>query len=218
MNKKLIWVIGSSLLVIIFLLWFVNKRNNEKQLNLDLAVRFDRTMEACYPFLSKIAESSYYKTDFIEKNAIYAYNNYPYDFVASFKQLNLKSWDSDGGKNVSYWLSKYSFFTACASYGHIEGHGNLREKEYEAFQKLIYASSCPNNIYEIDYDSLIYQCKLNKLRISEAMKDIDKYRNTKYDVDSWRWVDPLQYSYIYDRYYKNINWPFNLFKICTINK
>ncbi len=62
------------------------------------------------------------------------------------------------------------------------------------------------------------QCKLNKLRISEAMKDIDKYRNTKYDVDSWRWVDPLQYSYIYDRYYKNINWPFNLFKICTINK
>lgn len=213
MNMKKKVLILVSLITIIclalLLLWVTNNNKNEKQLNEDLSVRFDETMSQTFPFLENVARALYYKVDILEQNATFAHDYYPNDYIEAFRQLNIQSSNTEQGAFRDYWLRQYSLFLASAAYGHLEGAGELRKNECRAFMKLLYAYQNPRGALDMDYDSLLYECKDVKVAIQESLRDLEKYRSNSTDVNSWRYVDPLKYQNIFDRYYKNRNWPFN---------
>lgn len=211
MRKKAL-IISSVIITIcltLFILWKTNNSKNERQLNDDLAVRFDETMLQTYPFLENIARALYYKVDILEQNATYAHNYYPLDYTEAFRQLNILSSNTEQGAYRDYWLRQYSLFLVSAAYGHLEGAGDLRKNECRAFIKLHYAYQNPHGALDMDYDSLLYECREVKIAIQESLRDLAKYRTNSADVNSWRYVDPIKYQHIFDRYYKEKNWPFN---------
>lgn len=68
MKKIIIGIIALSI-VILFMMWFVNKQQNESQYAADLAVRFDETMKASYQMLAITTTALYIRADMWEQNA-----------------------------------------------------------------------------------------------------------------------------------------------------
>lgn len=212
MRRLIIIVLGLLIIVglSLYLLWSTNNANNERQLNEDLAERFDETMYITYPFLEKISEALYVRVDILEKNATYAHDNYPLDYKDAFRQLNIMSSDTEPGAFSEYWMKEYCDFFSSTAYGHLEGAGELRTKERSAFIKLYIAYSNPHGALDMDYDSLLQECKNIKIAIQESLRDLAKYRTTNKDINAWRYVQPMKYNHIFKRYYERKNWPFNI--------
>ncbi len=214
--KKRNLLIGFAIITIVstilFVLWSINNYQNEKQLNEDLAVRFDESMEATYPFLLKVSDALYMRTNMLENNATVAINT-PYDdYKETFRQLNSQYMDTENGHFMINWIMAFDAFYSSAVCGYLEGGGELRKKESKAFRKLLYAKENPSGALEMEYDSLIAECNKVKVALAESMRDLAKYNKPGTPLDASKDIDPSNYSYIFKRYYQRKNWPFNFRK------
>lgn len=211
MKKKVLFLLNFLTIICaaLFLLWVTNNINNEKQLNEDLSVRFDETMTQTFPLLEKVARAYYYNVNKLEQNATHAHDYYTSNYAEAFRQLNIQYSNTEQGAFSDYWLREYRMFSRSAAYSHLEHGGKLRNRECQAFLKLICAYDRTNGALDMDYDSLLYECQVAKLIILESINDLKKYHSVGTDVNSWRNISYEKYQNIFDRYYKNKNWPFN---------
>ena len=98
MNKRIrvLFIILLPILVL-FLMWSVNKYQNEKQLAEDLAERFDTTMKCSYQMLLVTLTALYNIAEVYEINAQKAYNYSPTDYKEVFRQLNIDYLNNESG-------------------------------------------------------------------------------------------------------------------------
>lgn len=213
MKKTRYIIIAIVLIVAISLLsmWAINNRNNERQYNEDIAIRFDESMVASYPLLTNVSNALYIRTNMLENNAKAAQSINPYDYEETFRQLNVQFGSTENGRFMSYWLMAYRQFMVSATYGYLERGGKLRENESRAFRKLLYAYYNPEDPLEMEYDSLISECNKVKVMIAESMRDLAKYHKPETAIDAWTKIDPMKYSHMHKRYQEQKNWPFNFF-------
>lgn len=213
MKKKLL-IISAIIVVVsigLFALWSINNAKNEKSLNEELSIVFDGTMEQTYPFIEKMAKALYVRVDILENNASYAHDYYPDDYKEAFRQLNIRSWDTELGVSCERWLRQYEMFYPSAVYGILEYGGSLRDSESRAFRKIMYAYNKPKGGLDADYDNFIDECRSVKISIIEGLRVLSKYKKDGVSIDSWKYIDSSQYSNIINRYYQRKNWPFKFF-------
>jgi len=192
--------------LILFLMWFINKQQNEKQYNEDLANRFDQGMLISAPLLSNVADAMILNIQQLEKNATIANHLGQYnDFHDSFIELNQQSLGTPESRFISSYQAQFRMFITSRTYGFLAHGGKLREKESQAFMQLVYEIS--EFIDEDwDYDSLMIVLGQRKEKVLEAQKMISAYPNTG-DIDAWRFPEFDDHQ-IFTRYYSRKNWPF----------
>lgn len=201
-------VLALILPICLLIIWSTNNYLNEKQLNEDLANRFDKTMTASLPLIRNLAQAAIIKANMFQKNATIAHNDYPYDYSKAFAYFNRKFSETEDGRYLDYWLHTHTLFITSVAYGHLERAGSLRAKESKAFLNIHFALWGPEDALEMDYESLISECEAIKKSVRAGIKELDKYHSLLMNQDSWTSIGPTPYRH-FQRYYKRKNWPFN---------
>ena len=207
-KKKIIAIVIILPIVVLFLMWFVNKQQNERQYAEDLAVRFDETMKASCPMLAITTTALYRRAEMWEQNATEAYKNYPHEYKEAFQYLNSQSSRTYQASRFFIDIETYKFFLSSASFDHLYHGGDLRKKESEAFCKILYAYQTPTDPLEIEYEELIAKLHKAKEALSESIEVLSKYKAGCGELNDWRHVSPMKYNYIFERYKSKKNWPF----------
>lgn len=208
-NKKNILTTSVILpFIVLFLMWFTNKQQNDRQYAEDLAVRFDETMRASYPMLAVTTTALYRRADMWEQNATEAYENYPHEYKEAFKYLNSQSFNTYQGQFIIRDIEVYHFFLSSVGFDYLYHGGDLRKKESQAFAKILYAYQNPHDPLEMEYEELIDMLHEVKEALSESIKGLGKYKAECGDYDDWQNVDPMKYRHIHERYNSQKNWPF----------
>lgn len=209
MKKKIIIPIVIILpIVVLFLMWFVNKQQNERQYAEDLAVRFDDAMNASYKMLVLANEAYYQRADIWEHNATEAYKYYSREYQEAFAEMNRQAFNTYKGLSITRAISTYEFFLSSAACSFLYKGGDLRENEMRAFGQILYAKQNPRDPLEMEYEELIETLHKVKNALSESMVALSKYKETSGNIDDWRNVSPMKYQYIHERYRSKKNWPF----------
>lgn len=210
--------IGTGVVMIVaislFLMWAINRHNNEEMLNEGIAEMFDESMEASYPLLINSANAFYYRASKYEYNAQEAirYAKNLDEFQEVFTQLNRQSSNSLESQQEGYWSMQYEWFIPSIPYGRLCYGSELRDKESRAFRKIEYARQSLRNWSNYEPDSLIHVCQDVKVALSEAMRDLEKYRRPYQDINAWRNIGPENSTALYERYNAQKNWPFTFLK------
>ena len=212
MNKRIrvLFIILLPILVL-FLMWSVNKYQNEKQLAEDLAKRFDTTMKCSYQMLLVTLTALYNIAEVYEINAQKAYNYSPTDYKEVFRQLNIDYLNNESGKINTEKLYMYYCFRSSLAYGHLIHGGKYREEEVKAFNKIEYVYQELEFQPNMEYEELILNLHRTKILLNESLETIKKYKNNDYNYNSWRFPETSSKD-IFGRYHSRENWPFNIFR------
>lgn len=208
MKKKIIAGVIILPIVVLFAMWFVNKQQNERQYAEDLAVRFDETMKASYPMLTITTTALHRRADIWEQNATEAYKNYSREYKEAFQYLNSQSFNTYQGAYIMRDIEVYRFFLSSVAFNYLYHGGDLREKESQAFNKILYAYQNPTDPLEMEYEELIESLHKVKDALSESTAELAKYKTGCGEYDDWRHVNPTKYQHIHERYNSKKNWPF----------
>ena len=208
MKKKIIAGVIILPIVVLFAMWFVNKQQNERQYAEDLAVRFDETMKASYPMLTITTTALHRRADIWEQNATEAYKNYSREYKEAFQYLNSQSFNTYQGAYIMRDIEVYRFFLSSVAFNYLYHGGDLREKESQAFGKILYAYQNPKDPLEMEYEELIESLHKVKDALSESTAELAKYKTGCGEYDDWRHVNPTKYQHIHERYNSKKNWPF----------
>lgn len=209
-KTKIYIIIVVVVTITLFTMWVINRHNNEKMYQEGIAEMFDESMESSYPLLINSAMAFYTRASLFEYNAKEA-NMYARDieeFQEIFAQLNRPYSNSPDGQQVNYWIMQYEWFIPSIPYGRLSSGSDLRDKESRAFRKIEYARQSLNNWSEYEPDSLIHICQDVKVALSEAMRDIEKYRKPYQDINAWRNIGHEKSITLHQKYYSRKNWPF----------
>lgn len=193
MKKIIIGIIALSI-VILFMMWFVNKQQNESQYAADLAVRFDETMKASYQMLAITTTALYRRADMWEQNATEAYRNYPHEYKEAFQYLNIQASRTYQNSRALMDIETYRFFLTSASFDHLYHGGDMREKECQAFCKILFAYQNPRDPLEMEYEDLISTIHEAKEALSESIEVLSKYKADCGELNDWRHVSPMKYN------------------------
>ena len=217
MNKfpksyKIIVLAILALGVVLYSLWGINKYINEKMFEKGYAEIFDECMSASYPLLVNSANAFYVRANVFEQNAMEAmrYSRDKEEFDEIFTQLNSQFNNTRGGQQVSYWTMQYDFFITSVAFQYICYGSKLRDTESRAFRKIEYSRQTLKNWENFEPDSLIKECQDIKVVLSEAVRDLDNYRTTIHDVNSWRYIGNEKYFILHKKYKSRENWPFSI--------
>lgn len=182
----------ATISIILFIMWFYNKKQNEKQFNESLAKRFDETMVQAYPAVNYCAQAIYIQKDYLERNAMIAKNQNPYNYQGTFKYLNRQTRLDD----IFYARQYINSFKTGLIYSILTSGGNLRKKETEAFVDIIYAIDKPEYPADMDPNSLIIKFNQIKIELTENLKTLSKYYVPGISMDAWRSVDDMKHAHI----------------------
>lgn len=203
--------IGSILTIVIvalFAMWAINKYQNDKLLNDGEAQLFDKCMEASYPLLSNYSNVLYEKASMFEQNAQQA-SAYSRD-MDEFQEIlvNLNRPYINSRKDWFAIEMEYRMFITSVPYGYLCIYPKYRKNEACAFGKILYAENKLKRWDEMEPDSLIRACKEIKVDLSEAIRDLDKYRKPYQEITAWREISPNDVADFYKEYNERKNWPF----------
>lgn len=205
-------VATTSLLV----MWGVNKYKNEKMYEEGIAQLFDESMTASYPLLITSANTLFMQASLFENIAYEAqkYSANQGEFQDVFTQINNQFINTPDGRQLYVNLMQYESFIPSVAYGQLSVGSKLRDKESRAFRKIEYARQSLRNWETFKPDSLIAMTRDVRTSLSEAMRDIDRYRNPYQDADAWRNINANKSCRLHEQYNANRNWPFSLINSC----
>ena len=209
MKKTLFIVLGIifGCAIVLFIIWHINNVQNEKQLNNDLASRFDQTMTESYPFVRNLSEALLLREQMFQDNATFVYRNLGYLDENNFRYLNTQYLNNtQQGQFLYYWISQEGTFISSLTYGFLQNGGELRKEESNAVVTINHLIRKPEDISEIEYDSLMIIIDKRKLLIHESINKLSRYSNNG-DVNAWRYPTYDDRN-IFKRYYSRKNWPF----------
>lgn len=220
-TSKIAKIFFASVFIIalaLFLIWEINREQNKKILAEANAIYFDECMEASYPVLTNVALALYYQAGIYENNAKeakrYCYN---YDtFVEKFTELNNQYLNhTDIGTFIFIWNEQYEQLWVSWTSTYLVAGSELREQESKAIVKIegsrqrLRKLEDLNSRSDITPDSIITECLEIKVAVSEAKRDIEKYRLPYQNADAWRKeVKPQKSKVLYEKYEARKNWPF----------
>lgn len=209
---KVVTIIVSVVIIALASLWAFNKYDNEKTFDKRIAMRFDETMEKAYPFISFCAQAMLMQKELLEKNAVIAKSQYPYDFQNTFIDLNRRTHFPSDNKTIFNELLTLNTFKSSVAYLILENGGKLREKESKALTYIVRSEDEPEFSENVEPDSLINGYNNVIKGITECLNILSKYNKPETEINAWMEVNDMKYNYIFDEYEKRKNWPFNFFK------
>ena len=201
--------VAATAIVGVTVLWVINKYRNEKFLDEGEAILFDECMYASYPLIANYSNVLYEQASIFEYNAqqASAMSRDLDEFQENLINLNRPYINSR-----RYWFAvsmEYRMFITSVPYSYLCINPKLRKKESAAFGKTIYSENTLKKWDEMEPDSLIHACQEIKVCLSEALRDLDRYRKPNQEITAWREISPNQGRDLYKKYNERKNWPFS---------
>lgn len=201
-----------TIVVLLLALWAVNNYQNEKKINEEYAEIFDRSMAASYLLLINYADILYEKATIFENNARRANSitNTKNEFQEIYTNLNRRYFESQTIHRYEYWDRQYNLFISSIPYGRLCNGSELREQESKAFYKIENSRQILSRWYELTPNEFIQMCQEIKVKLNEAKRDLEKYRNFNKGINEWKNIGPEDSYELHQKYNARKNWPFNL--------
>ena len=190
-TKKHFIIIALLSCVIALSTWAImeyqTKNDVNDQININLAQRFDETIDKAYPLIESYALALKERADSIEIIAEKAKNDDSANFNGAFGRLWEQHLHTQGCRRILVTLEEYEYFKISPVITMLIQSGDKKKKESEAIQKLTQAGNMLKEPYLVaGYDPLMKVLKEARQYISDYMDVMEPYRNEETNIRAWR--------------------------------